>query len=306
MMASRSRSSKPSKTVSASRDRQGHVVGDGPPLDRHAEALGPQAAAVAHRAVGERPIRDPAPPAPPRSPSSKRRRRLGITPSKSRPNGSGSAAFFFFAAAARAPSAGWRPLRPPALPLAPGPKSSSSRCLRRQPGEGRRRIDAPVPRNRGDGLAHQRRVAARPRRNRPLLQRQRVVGHDAARIEVPGRAQPLAAGARAVRRVERERARRHLRDADAADHARQLPRVEPVAVLVRLDQHHIVGELERDVHRGGQPALDAAAHDQAVDDDVDVVVAPAVERDVLVERSQLSVDARLGEAARAPAPAAPS
>ena len=41
------------------------------------------------------------------------------------------------------------------------------------------------------------------------------------------------------------------------------------------------------------PRLD----DQAIDDDVDRVVAPAIELDVLVERAELAVDARLGEAA---------
>ena len=50
------------------------------------------------------------------------------------------------------------------------------------------------------------------------------------------------------------------------------------------------------------PRLD----DQPIDDDVDGVVAAAIELDVLVERAQLAVDARLGEAARAQRRAAPS
>ena len=44
----------------------------------------------------------------------------------------------------------------------------------------------------------------------------------------------------------------------------------------------------------------------AIDDDLDRVVAAAIELDVLLERSELAVDARLGEAAPARAPRAPS
>ena len=58
--------------------------------------------------------------------------------------------------------------------------------------------------------------------------------------------------------------------------------------------------------RLGQPALDAAADDQAIDDDLDRVVAAPIELDVLLERAELAVDARLGEAARRGARPAPS
>ncbi len=47
--------------------------------------------------------------------------------------------------------------------------------------------------------------------------------------------------------------------------------------------------------RLGEPALDARLHDQPVDDDVDRMIAPAVELDVLVERTEHAVDARLRE-----------
>ena len=39
--------------------------------------------------------------------------------------------------------------------------------------------------------------------------------------------------------------------------------------------------------------------DQPVDDHVDVVVPPPIQLDLIVNRAELSVDARLGEAARA-------
>ncbi len=44
-----------------------------------------------------------------------------------------------------------------------------------------------------------------------------------------------------------------------------------------------------------QPSLDARLHDQAIDDDVDGVVAAPVELDVFVERPEHAVDARLGK-----------
>ena len=129
----------------------------------------------------------------------------------------------------------------------------------------------------------------------PSTQRLRLVGHDAVRIEVVHRAEPLAFGARAVRRVEREGARRHLGHADAALDAGQPAREQPVAAFERVDDDDVVGEVERDFDRFCEPALDARLHDQPIDDDVDGVVAPAIELDVFVERAERAVDARLGE-----------
>ena len=171
--------------------------------------------------------------------------------------------------------------------------------LLRQLAEGQRRVDAEVGADGRHRLAHQALVAAAPRRDGAVGQRLGVVGDDAEGVEIPGGAQALARLAGAVRRVEREGAGRHLGHADAAHHARQLPREEPVAAVQRVDHHHVVGQAQRHVDRLGEAALDAAAHDQAVHDDVDVVVAAAVERDVFLERSQVAVDARLGEPARA-------
>jgi hypothetical protein len=50
-----------------------------------------------------------------------------------------------------------------------------------------------------------------------------------------------------VRRVERERARRHLRHADPAIDARETPREEPVAFVVGVDDDDLVGEAEGDL-----------------------------------------------------------
>src|SRR6185369_13781391 len=56
-----------------------------------------------------------------------------------------------------------------------------------------------------------------------------------------------------------------------------------------------------DVDRLGQPPLDAAADDHAIDDHFDRVVAAPIELDVLFEGAELAVDARLGVAAHAQA-----
>ena len=55
--------------------------------------------------------------------------------------------------------------------------------------------------------------------------------------------------------------------------------------------------VEGGFERLGEAALDAGLDDQAIDDHLDRVVAPAIELDVVFERAELAVDARLGEAA---------
>ena len=174
-------------------------------------------------------------------------------------------------------------------------RDASSDSLR----ERRVRIDAVGLRQRHHRFAHQLAIAARPRRDRAAEQRLRLVRHDEARIEVVGGAEALTVRARAVRRVERERARRHLGHRDAADDAGQPPREQLIAALERVDDDDLVGEVERDLERFREAPLDAGLDDQPIDDDVDGVIAAAIELDVLVERSELAVDARLGEAALA-------
>ncbi len=83
----------------------------------------------------------------------------------------------------------------------------------------------------------------------PPRERLRVVRHDAAGIEIVDRAEALAVRARAVRRVERKRARRHLGNADAADRTGHAPREQPIAAVERVDDDDVVGELEREVDR---------------------------------------------------------
>ena len=89
-------------------------------------------------------------------------------------------------------------------------------------------------------------------------------------------------------------------------HAGELAREQPIAAVERIDDDNVAGQAKRDLDRLSQPPLDTAAHDQPIDDDLDGVIAPAVERDLFFERPRLAVDPRLGEPARPRAPAVPS
>ena len=84
---------------------------------------------------------------------------------------------------------------------------------------------------------------------------------------------------------------------NAAGHARQTPREEPIAAVERVDDDDVVGEGERGLDRIREPPFDPRADDQAIDDHFDRVVAPPIELDVVFEGTQLAVDARPGEPA---------
>ena len=169
----------------------------------------------------------------------------------------------------------------------------------RQLPERRRQVDPEIAAERLQRFPDQFAIAPHPGRDRALGQRLRFVGHEPMGIEVDHRAEPLAVRARAMGRVEREGARRHLRHADAALHARQPARKQPIGLVERVDDDDVVGEVQRDLHRFGYAALDAAADDQAIDHHVDRVIPAPIELDVFFERLELTVDPRLGEAFRA-------
>ena len=84
---------------------------------------------------------------------------------------------------------------------------------------------------------------------------------------------------------------------------RENSRSPPSSVLMTTMSSARLSAISTDsVSRRSMPPLD----DQPIDDDVDGVVAAAIELDVLFERAELAVDARLGEAARAQRRPAPS
>jgi hypothetical protein len=128
------------------------------------------------------------------------------------------------------------------------PEEQQVANLFRQASERQREVDAERAAQTAQRLANELAIPLRPRGDCAVLQRHGFIRHQACRIEVVDRAEPLALGARAVRRIERERARRHLGHADAAIGTRQAPREQPVSTIQRINHHDVVCEVERDLH----------------------------------------------------------
>ncbi len=131
-------------------------------------------------------------------------------------------------------------------------------------------------------------VAAAPRRERPVGQRQALVRHDQLGVDLQLGAEPGAGRAGAPRRVERERARLELVEGQVVVQAGQVLGVHPLAVRVILRQvdevedDHPAGQAERGLHRVGEPAPRRVLHGEPVDDHLDVVLL------VLLQRGQLA------------------
>ncbi len=142
---------------------------------------------------------------------------------------------------------------------------------------------------------------ARPRQDRALVERERRVRHHEVRVDLHLRAEPGAARACAVRRVERERARLELRHREPAVQAGELLGVRRGRDLSAVARHghdldDPVGERDRGLHRVGQALAQVAPHHQPVDHDRDVVLELLVEHDLLFQQPQLAVDLHAGEA----------
>ena len=155
-----------------------------------------------------------------------------------------------------------------------------------------------------------------PRRDRALGDAEVVVGDDQLRIDLEAGAEPVAALAGAVRRVEREVARRELLERQAAVRAGQMLRERehlPVLVVLLLallrddlDLGDALGEAQGGLERVGEPALDTRAANEPVDDDLDrVLLVPGQPLPTLCVPSRaaharqlvhLAVDPRPGEA----------
>ena len=152
---------------------------------------------------------------------------------------------------------------------------------------------------------------ARPRQERALADRERRVGDDQLGVDHPLEAEPVAALAGAVRRVEGEDPRLELGHRGAAVEAGELlaedehlaalagarPRdVSPgdasasVAGVDELDLDQPVGERDAASTESARRLRRSVLHHQAVDDDRDVVLVLLVELDLLVEPAQLAVD----------------
>ena len=141
---------------------------------------------------------------------------------------------------------------------------------------------------------------------RPLRDRERWVGDDQLGIDDPLEAEPVAALAAAVRRVEGEDPRLQLGHRGAAFQASEalaeeacgrsrvpLPRAAVTADRSSVsDLDQAVGELGGGLDRLRQALSHPLLHHQPIDDDRDVVLELLVELDPLVEAAQLAVDPR--------------
>src|SRR5579884_2645278 len=148
----------------------------------------------------------------------------------------------------------------------------------------------------------------RPRHDRAVGDRFRAVRDHLPRIDLDLHAEAAARRARAERRVEREQPRLEVLERDAARRARERlaeRRLDPVfrrllgaGVDARLVQHR--DDPARKAQRGldgvGEPPANVGLHDQAVDDDLDGVLALLVELDLVAQLANLAVDADAREA----------
>ena len=169
--------------------------------------------------------------------------------------------------------------------------------LFRQVGE--RRVDRELEGagERIEGLVVVARRRAGPRRDRALLQRPGRVRDDQLGIEIHLGAEPVAGRAGAVRVVEREQPRLDLVDGEARHRAGELGREDgALAAVGVLGDGDAVGEAERGFQRIREPVAHLAAHDQAVDHHLDVVLVVLVERGNVLDAVHLAVDADAGEA----------
>ena len=151
----------------------------------------------------------------------------------------------------------------------------------------------------GDGLEHLLEPAERELavgQQRPLVDAQRAVRHDEPGVDLLGEAEAVAGRAGAVRAVEAEDARLDLGQRDAAVHAGELLAEGERLAVGGLDLDEAVGELGGGLDGVGQPPPQAVLHDQAVDDDRDVVLVLLVEVDLLLELAHLAVDLDAREA----------
>ncbi len=188
----------------------------------------------------------------------------------------------------------------------PAPNSSDLAMLPRQLAERHRQVDAEVAAERLERLAHQLAIAARPRRDRAIGERLRLVRHDAARIEIDHRAEPLAVRhapcgelKENARGVISGMLRPQSTHASRRENSRSPSSYE---LMTTMSSARLSATSIDSVRRRSMPPRTISA----IDDDVDGVVAAPIELDVLFERSELAVDPRLGEAARPAAPRAPS
>src|SRR5580698_2710867 len=111
-------------------------------------------------------------------------------------------------------------------------------------------------------------------------------------IKLVVRAEAVAFGTSAIRRVKAERTRLKLRYRDAAVRARQLLRIDVFFAPDNNDGDQSTRQFERGLDGLLQTLRDAALQQHAVDENFNCVILAAVERRRLVEIYKLTIDAR--------------
>ncbi len=145
-------------------------------------------------------------------------------------------------------------------------------------------------------------LAARPRRQCALGQRQLVVGDDQLRIDLAAGAEPGAHRAGSERGVERERPRLELLEGEPVPMAGQVlaERALPVGVGVvevhELQHDEAAGQAEGGLHRVGEAATRLRLDGESVDDHLDRVLLLLLEDGDVVEPQHDPVDPHPGVA----------
>ena len=119
--------------------------------------------------------------------------------------------------------------------------------------------------------------------NASFKQRLAGVGNDLVGIEVPAASEAAASFTGAIRAVERERARLQNRDIGAAPGAGKLLGIQFFIAAEFCDDDQTAGHPGGGLDRVFDPFLLAFANGDPIHDDLDGVVAPAVEVDVVLE-----------------------
>src|SRR5205085_11626474 len=109
------------------------------------------------------------------------------------------------------------------------------------------------------------------------------------------RAEPGAARAGAVRRVEGEDPGLELGQRDAVVRARELLAEQHRLPVDDVDSDQSVGELRGGLDRLREARSEIGLHHEAVDDDLDRVLVLLVERDLFLEQAQVAIDLHAGE-----------
>ncbi len=151
----------------------------------------------------------------------------------------------------------------------------------------------------GDRLDHllvEARVDDSPRDERALRDGERRVGHDQVGVDLALRAEAGAARTGAVRRVEREDARRQLGQRHAVVGAGELLGVGHRRAVDDRDLDEALGQPQRRLDRVGEARAQPVSHHEPVDDDRDRMPHLLVEVDRLLEQAVLAIDLHAREA----------